>query len=359
MTTPIQVITPVERVTPHPKSDFLPQRHSSPPHPPHSSLGANGHISISQRWRGPLRTGRGIRKLRQMPAPPKPKGSVMQPQRGSPGPNMQFDPSLAPPGMLPQLHSQLPRLIPMRPTGSHPGANSGGPNLPSQEQLKAAQNNQIQQRQQNSAWRGAPLQSAQASIVSKNAMQSREENNLTGRVSRKEQHQQEATINREKYKGRGNIDTDFQNQMPNTPNLDVIATRSHLASIYKTRRYTPRTTSTSTSKVEKQRKALPKSKAVSHLTSVRISSISSLHVSYTISEDCTKSSPRHRHTASRTVPSRIRFHIQSRIARPPNLNIHIPQFIMWNALAWAVITNITNVAQITSMCHSCPYIQIA
>jgi hypothetical protein len=52
--------------------------------------------------------------------------------------------------------------------------------------------------------------------------------------------------------------------------------------------------STFTSKVEKHRKSIPMFKVLSHVTSFHALSMSSRSVSYTISEDCTKYSTRHR-----------------------------------------------------------------
>tara|TARA_R110002003_G_scaffold112_18_gene9722 strand:+ start:27900 stop:29153 length:1254 start_codon:yes stop_codon:yes gene_type:complete len=97
---------------------------------------------------------RGTPKLGQMPGSPLPEGT-MQPQRGSPAPNMQFDPNLAPPGMPPQFYPQMPHQSPMmRPPSSHPGANFNGQQLTPQ-QVEAMRNGQMQQ---NGAWRGGPQQ---------------------------------------------------------------------------------------------------------------------------------------------------------------------------------------------------------
>jgi ribosomal protein L25 (general stress protein Ctc) len=52
--------------------------------------------------------------------------------------------------------------------------------------------------------------------------------------------------------------------------------------------------STFTNKVEKHRKSIPMFKVLSHVTSFHALSMSSRSVSYTISEDCTKYSTRHR-----------------------------------------------------------------
>jgi hypothetical protein len=98
---------------------------------------------------------RGTPKLGQMPGSPLPEGS-MQPQRGSPAPNMQFDPSLAPPGMPPQFYPQMPHQSPMmRPPSSHPGAGFNGQQMTPQQQMEAVRNGQMQP---NGAWRGAPQQ---------------------------------------------------------------------------------------------------------------------------------------------------------------------------------------------------------
>jgi hypothetical protein len=97
---------------------------------------------------------RGTPKLGQMPGSPLPEGA-MQPQRGSPAPNMPFDPSLAPPGMPPQFYPQIAHQSPMmRPPSSHPGAGFNGQQMTPQ-QVEAMRNGQMQQ---NGAWRGAPQQ---------------------------------------------------------------------------------------------------------------------------------------------------------------------------------------------------------
>jgi hypothetical protein len=98
---------------------------------------------------------RGTPKMGQMPGSPLPEGA-MQPQRGSPAPNMQqFDPNLAPPGMPPQFYQQMPHQSPMmRPPSSHPGANFNGQQMTPQ-QMEAVRNGQMQQ---NGAWRNGPQQ---------------------------------------------------------------------------------------------------------------------------------------------------------------------------------------------------------
>ncbi|KAH3907230.1 hypothetical protein HBI56_183640 [Parastagonospora nodorum] len=100
---------------------------------------------------------RGTPKLGQMPGSPLPEGA-MQPQRGSPAPNMNFDPSLAPPGMPPQFYPQMAHQQSpmMRPPSSHPGAAFNGQQMTPQ-QMEAVRNGQMQQ-QPNGAWRGAPQQ---------------------------------------------------------------------------------------------------------------------------------------------------------------------------------------------------------
>ncbi|KAF1914409.1 hypothetical protein BDU57DRAFT_294075 [Ampelomyces quisqualis] len=97
---------------------------------------------------------RGTPKLGQMPGSPLAEGG-MQPQRGSPAPNMQqFDPNLAPPGMPPQFYPQMPHQSPMmRPPSSHPGVNFNGQQMTPQ-QMEAVRNGQMQ----NGAWRGGPQQ---------------------------------------------------------------------------------------------------------------------------------------------------------------------------------------------------------
>lgn len=85
-----------------------------------------------------------------LPGSPMPEG-VMQQQRGSPAPNMNFpDPSLAPPGMPPQFYPQMPNNPMMRPPSSHPGANFNGQQM-SQQQMEAMRNSQM-----NGQWRGPP-----------------------------------------------------------------------------------------------------------------------------------------------------------------------------------------------------------
>jgi hypothetical protein len=98
---------------------------------------------------------RGTPKLGQMPGSPIPEGA-MQPQRSSPAPNMQFDPSLAPPGMPPQFYPQMPHQSPMmRPPSSHPGAGFNGQQMTPQQQMEAVRNGQMQP---NGAWRAGPQQ---------------------------------------------------------------------------------------------------------------------------------------------------------------------------------------------------------
>ncbi|KAB2099418.1 hypothetical protein AG0111_0g12350 [Alternaria gaisen] len=102
---------------------------------------------------------RGTPKLGQqnLPGSPMPEG-IMGQQRGSPAPNMNFDPTLAPPGMPPQFYPQTmgpgPNGNPMmRPPSSHP---NGGPQFNgqpmTQEQMQAMRNGQMAQ----NGWRGGP-----------------------------------------------------------------------------------------------------------------------------------------------------------------------------------------------------------
>ncbi|KAI8933705.1 hypothetical protein NX059_009422 [Plenodomus lindquistii] len=100
---------------------------------------------------------RGTPKLGQqvLPGSPMPDG-VMQPQRGSPAPNMNFDPNQVPPGMPPQYYpqqqmAQNPMMRP--PPSSHPGANFNNQQLTAQ-QVEAMRAGQMQ----NTAWRGGPPQ---------------------------------------------------------------------------------------------------------------------------------------------------------------------------------------------------------
>jgi hypothetical protein len=88
-----------------------------------------------------------------LPGSPMPE-SVMQQQRGSPAPNMNFpDPTLAPPGMPPQFYPQMPNNPMMRPPSSHPGANFNGQQQMTQQQMEAMRNGQM-----NGQWRAGPPQ---------------------------------------------------------------------------------------------------------------------------------------------------------------------------------------------------------
>ena len=88
-----------------------------------------------------------------LPGSPMPEG-VMQQQRGSPAPNMNFpDPNLAPPGMPPQFYPQMPNNPMMRPPSSHPGANFNGQQQMTPQQMEAMRNSQM-----NGQWRGGPPQ---------------------------------------------------------------------------------------------------------------------------------------------------------------------------------------------------------
>ncbi|KAJ4337723.1 hypothetical protein N0V87_004471 [Didymella glomerata] len=88
-----------------------------------------------------------------LPGSPMPEG-VMQQQRGSPAPNMNFpDPNNLPPGMPPQFYPQMPNNPMMRPPSSHPGANFNGQPQMSQQQLDAMRSGQM-----NGQWRGGPPQ---------------------------------------------------------------------------------------------------------------------------------------------------------------------------------------------------------
>ncbi|KAF2853592.1 hypothetical protein T440DRAFT_311054 [Plenodomus tracheiphilus IPT5] len=94
---------------------------------------------------------RGTPKLGQqvLPGSPMPDG-MMQPQRGSPAPNMNFDPNQVPPGMPPQYYSQQQMPQNLRPPpSSHPGANFNAQQLTPQ-QVEAMRAGQMQ----NTAWRG-------------------------------------------------------------------------------------------------------------------------------------------------------------------------------------------------------------
>ncbi|KAI4943588.1 hypothetical protein J4E91_009225 [Alternaria rosae] len=98
---------------------------------------------------------RGTPKLGQqnLPGSPMPEGMMGQ-QRASPAPNMNFDPSLAPPGMPPQFYPQNmsgPNGNPMmRPPSSHPQPpNFNGQQL-TPAQMEAMRNGQMQQ----NGWRG-------------------------------------------------------------------------------------------------------------------------------------------------------------------------------------------------------------
>lgn len=90
-------------------------------------------------------------KLGQQVLPGSPMPDVMQQQRGSPAPNMPFDPNQVPPGMPPQFYPQMAGNPMMRPPpSSHPGANFGNQHVTPQ-QLDAMRG-QIP----NGAWRGPP-----------------------------------------------------------------------------------------------------------------------------------------------------------------------------------------------------------
>lgn len=94
---------------------------------------------------------RGTPKLGQgmPPGSPLPEGAMQQ-QRGSPAPNMNFDPNLAPPGMPPQFYPQMPQQSPMiRPPSSHPGGNFNG-QQPNPQQMEAMRNGQMPP----NGWRG-------------------------------------------------------------------------------------------------------------------------------------------------------------------------------------------------------------
>ena len=87
-----------------------------------------------------------------LPGSPMPEG-VMQQQRGSPAPNMNFpDPNNLPPGMPPQFYPQMPNNPMMRPPSSHPGNFNGQPQM-SQQQIDAMRSGQM-----NGQWRGGPPQ---------------------------------------------------------------------------------------------------------------------------------------------------------------------------------------------------------
>lgn len=94
---------------------------------------------------------RGTPKLGQtgLPGSPMPEGA-MQRQGGSPAPNLNFDPTLAPPGMPPQFYQQIPQNPMMRPPSSHPGANFGQQLTP--QQMEAMRNGA----QMPNGWRGPP-----------------------------------------------------------------------------------------------------------------------------------------------------------------------------------------------------------
>ncbi|KAF2033103.1 hypothetical protein EK21DRAFT_59444 [Setomelanomma holmii] len=93
---------------------------------------------------------RGTPKLGQMPGSPLPDQGMQQ--RGSPAPNMQFDPALAPPGMPPQFYPQMQHQSPMiRPPSSHPGANFPNGQQLTPQQMEAMRNGQMQP---NGQWRG-------------------------------------------------------------------------------------------------------------------------------------------------------------------------------------------------------------
>jgi hypothetical protein len=101
---------------------------------------------------------RGTPKLGQqnLPGSPMPDG-IMGQQRGSPAPNMNFDPSLAPPGMPPQFYQQNmpgPNGNPiMRPPSSHPQPpNFNGGQQITPAHMEAMRNGQMPQ----NGWRSGP-----------------------------------------------------------------------------------------------------------------------------------------------------------------------------------------------------------
>lgn len=99
---------------------------------------------------------RGTPKLGQqvLPGSPMPDG-MMQQQRGSPAPNMNFDATQVPPGMPPQFYQQMPQNPMMRPPpSSHPGAQFNGQQMTPQ-QMEAMRNGQMQN---GNVWRGPPQQ---------------------------------------------------------------------------------------------------------------------------------------------------------------------------------------------------------
>ena len=94
---------------------------------------------------------KGTPKMNQtgLPSSPMPDGAMQQ--RGSPAPNMNFDPATMPPGMPPQFYNpQMQQNPMMRPPSSHPGF--ANPQLTQQQMEQMRQNGSMQ----NGAWRGAP-----------------------------------------------------------------------------------------------------------------------------------------------------------------------------------------------------------
>lgn len=99
---------------------------------------------------------RGTPKLgpQGLPGSPMPDGA-MQPQRNSPAPNMNFDPSQMPPGIPPQFGvGNYPQMAPgammQRPPSSHPGGFN--PQQMNPQQMEAMRQNM----QNGAAWRGGP-----------------------------------------------------------------------------------------------------------------------------------------------------------------------------------------------------------
>ncbi|OAL43118.1 hypothetical protein IQ07DRAFT_650395 [Pyrenochaeta sp. DS3sAY3a] len=86
----------------------------------------------------------------QLQRAPTPEGATQRQGGSPPPPRLNFDPSLAPPGMPPQFYQRIPQNPMMRPPSSHPGANFGQQLTP--QQIEAMRNGA----QMPNGWRGPP-----------------------------------------------------------------------------------------------------------------------------------------------------------------------------------------------------------
>jgi hypothetical protein len=133
----------------------------------------------------------------------------------------------------------------------------------------------------------------EARRMSGNAMQMR---NGLREVNRKGYLEQEATDKHEERTRLEHMATSFSYHMKDNR---VSKSRPHDLPISKNHKYTPRIASASASKVETRPESIPKSDALADVISIYTSSMSTRHISYTISEDNTNFSTRHRLEALR------------------------------------------------------------